>query len=146
MATSIFALALLPPLFGQPESVVRLLACLPVLLIVGLASHFYGAALGSIMLRFPQLNWLVLNVGYLLVMTFAGVHVPPSFWPAPLRLMAQVLPVTHGLAAVRGILAGASPAAALGSVLLELAVSAGWLVLGWLAYSLVVKDARRLDH
>ncbi len=142
-ATSLLALAFLPALFGQRESVPRLLACLPVLLAVGLSSHFYGSALGSIMLRFPQPEWLVLNLAYLLVVTFAGVNVPVQFWPEPLRAAAGVLPVAHGLAAIRIILAGGSTAAALRSVGLELAVAAGWLAVGYVAFSRVLASSRR---
>ena len=143
MVTSLLALALLPPLFGQPESVPSLLACLPAMLAIGLSSHFYGSALGSIMLRLPQLEWLVLNLAYLLVITFTGVNVPTSFWPAPLPQIASALPITHGLAAIRSILAGGGIVQALPSIGWELVVTVGWLIAGYIAYSMVVRDARR---
>lgn len=143
IATSALTLTLLPVVFRQTLSVPRLLGCLPVLLLIGIASHFYGSALGAITLRFPQVDWLVLNVGYLMVMTLSGVNVPVSFWPAPLAALSQVLPVTHGLAAIRGILGGGSLSSALGQAALELMVGLGWLVIGALLYRRMVEGSRR---
>lgn len=142
VVTASLTLAVLPPLFGEKLSPARLLACLPLLVAIGISSHFYGSALGSITLRYPQVDWLVLNVGYLLVMTLAGVNVPVSYWPAPLEALAQVLPVTHGLQAVREVLAGGSVVHALAPAGLELVVAAGWMVVGILSYERFVQRAR----
>lgn len=141
--TSSVTLALLLPLFGAPISPVAFVTCLPVLVAIGISSHFYGTALGSITLRFPQVSWLVLNVGYLLVMTLAGVNVPVSFWPAPLEALAQVLPVTHGLEAVRGVISGGDAWTALVGIGQELLVGLCWAALAAVSYEAFVRRARR---
>lgn len=85
LATSVVTLTLLPPLFGLPLSPLRVLACLPVLVVIAVSSDCYGSFLASLVARFPQFNWLALNVGYLAVMTVAGVNVPVDFWPGRSR-------------------------------------------------------------
>ena len=143
VVTSAITLVLLPPLFGVPVPPLRLLACLPVLVVIGITAYAYGSFLSGLTLRIPSLDWLVLNVGYLLIMTLAGVNVPVAYWPAGLRAVAQLLPVTHGLHAIRGILAGARPAAVLADVGLEVVVAAGWFTAAALSYLWFVEHARR---
>jgi ABC-2 type transport system permease protein len=76
----------------------------------------------------PSLQWLAINVGYLSVMTFAGVNVAVGYWPQPLQDLAVVLPLTHGLEALRALLDGGPAATTALGVVGELAVAAGWLV------------------
>jgi ABC-type uncharacterized transport system permease subunit len=92
--------------------------------------------------QFPQFNWLALNVGYLSVMTVSGVNVPVDFWPGPVQAVANLLPVTHGLLAVRQVLDGGSLAAAAPQVGAELLVAAGWLAASWLSYRRFFRRAR----
>ena len=142
MATSVVTLTLLPPLFGLPLSVPRVGACLPVLAVIAVCSYCYGSFLASLVARFPQFNWLALNVGYLAIMTVAGVNVPASFWPGPVQAVANLLPVTHGLLAVRQLLNGQTLIAAAPQVGAELLVAAGWLAASWLSYKRFVHRAR----
>jgi ABC-2 type transport system permease protein len=142
LATSTITLTLLPPLFGLPFSPARVAACLPVLVVIAVSSYCYGSFLASLVARFPQFNWLALNVGYLSVMTVSGVNVPVDFWPGPVQAVANLLPVTHGLLAVRQVLDGGSLAAAAPQVGAELLVAAGWLAASWLSYRRFFRRAR----
>jgi ABC-2 type transport system permease protein len=142
LATSVVTLTLLPPLFGLPLSPPRVAACLPVLVVIAVSSYCYGSFLASLVARFPQFNWLALNVGYLAVMTVAGVNVPVDFWPGPVQAVANLLPVTHGLLAVRRLLDGGGLAAAAPQVGAELLVGAGWLVASWLSYRRFFRRSR----
>jgi ABC-2 type transport system permease protein len=142
MATSVVTLTLLPPLFGFPLSLLRVAACLPVLAVIAVSSYCYGSFLASLVARFPQFNWLALNVGYLTIMTVAGVNVPVSFWPSPVQAAASLLPVTHGLLAVRQLLDGHGLIAAAPQVGAELLVAAGWLAASWLSYKRFFHRAR----
>jgi hypothetical protein len=45
-------------------------------------------------------------------MAVAGANVPVDFWPGPVQAVANLLPVTHGLLAVRQLLDGGGEAAA----------------------------------
>lgn len=142
LATSVVTLILLPPLFGLPLSPLRVLACLPVLVVIAISSYCYGSFLASLVARFPQFNWLALNVGYLAVMTVSGVNVPVDFWPGPVQAVANLLPVTHGLLAVRQLLDGSGLAAVAPQVGAEVLVGAGWLTASALSYRRFFRRAR----
>lgn len=143
MITSFATLAILPPVFGVPVSVPRLIGCIPILAVIGVSGYLYGSFLGGLVLRFPQMDWLVLNVGYVLVMTFAGVNVPVSYWPAGIRAVANVLPVTHGLQAIRTLIAGGEARMVVTAVAQELLVAAGWAVMAMASYGAFARNARR---
>jgi ABC-2 type transport system permease protein len=128
MVSSTVALVTVPVLVGTPLPWGRLVAAIPLMWIVSFTSYAYGCALCGLVLRHPQLDWLILNVGYLTVMTLGGVDVPVSFWPTWLSWVSDILPVTHGLMAVRAVLDGGPGVA--GQVVRELAVGAGWLLVG----------------
>jgi hypothetical protein len=76
-------------------------------------------------------------------MAFGGVDVPVSYWPTAPRLLAQILPVTHGLQAVRGVLGGAPAGTIFGWIGEEALVGIGWLIAAAISYRLVVSYARR---
>lgn len=143
MVTSFVTLAILPPVFGVPVTVPRLLGCVPILAVIGISGYLYGSFLGGLALRFPHMDWLVLNVGFLLVMTFAGVNVPVSFWPAGIRALSNVLPLTHGLQAIRMLLAGGGAGTVAGAAARELLVAAGWAVMASASFGAFAWNARR---
>jgi ABC-2 type transport system permease protein len=142
-ATSTVALLVLPLLLGVSLPLHRLPVVIPVLFVIALSCNAYGGALSAVALRRPAGMWLVLNLGYLAVATFGGVNVPVSYWPGWLQTAVQVLPLTHGLQAVRDLFAGASVLDVLPDVAAELAVGAGWLVVTLIAYRRLLARCRR---
>lgn len=139
LVSSMTAFTLLPFVLGVPLPWPRAALALPVIAVVGVTSYCYGCVLGSAALRYSGITWLLLNLGYLQVMAFAGVNVPRSFWPAPVQAYADILPVTHGLQAVRDVLAGAPAGTVLGQVTLEILVGLGWLAVAVFSINLVVR-------
>jgi ABC-2 type transport system permease protein len=106
------------------------IAFAPALIVLVCASSFcFALVMGALVGRHTRFRNLVLDVSGTLLMAFCGVSVPLSFWPLPIQALAQVLPLTHGLAATRGLLAGAPIRVVLGEVVLEAALGAGWLVI-----------------
>ena len=77
------------------------------------------------------------------MMALCGVDVPPSVLPAPVRALSEVLPLTHGLMAVRLVLAGRSLTAAAGPLALELATGAGWFLAALLILRRLETRSRR---
>ncbi|GAA4241147.1 hypothetical protein GCM10022254_68800 [Actinomadura meridiana] len=149
LASSLIAWVVLPPLLGVPLPWPRAAYAVPVIVLVIASSYGYGCALAGIALRLRGVEWLVLNFAYGIVMTFGGVNVPISTWPAPVRVAAQCLPVTHGLQAVRGILDGAPTAHISGLLGIEALVGAGWYAVAALSMERLVSVGRRdgsLDH
>jgi ABC-2 type transport system permease protein len=139
LVSSTIAYVILPFALGVPLPWPRAILGLPMLIVTSLSSYCYGCALGAVALRHMAVTWLILNVGYLTVMTFCGVNVPVSFWPAPIHALTQVMPITHGLQAIRDMLAGASAGTVLGQLGLEVVVGAGWLAVAAVAIDRVVK-------
>jgi len=140
LVSSTVAFAILPPLLGVPLPWPRAALALPLIPLICVSSYCYACFLGAVGLKNMSITWLLLNLGYLPVMTFCGVNVPVSFWPLPLRVIADGLPVTHGLAAVRDVLAAAPAGTILGQAALEAVVGACWLAVASLALNRVVRQ------
>ncbi|MFE9422561.1 ABC transporter permease [Kitasatospora sp. NPDC006697] len=124
---SLFALA---PAFGVRLPMPAALLAVPAIAVTAVAVYCFALALGGLALRIVHLRSLVGNLGALGLMVLTGAQVPVGFWPAPLRELAQVLPLTHGLRAVRGLVAGGAVAPAVGQVLVEAVVACLWLAVG----------------
>jgi ABC-2 type transport system permease protein len=131
MLSATLAFVVLPPLLRVPLPWPWAGVALPLIVLICVSSYCYACFLGAVGLKNMNITWVLLNLGYLPIMTFCGVNVPVSFWPLPLRVIAYGLPVTHGLAAIRGILAGAPAGTVLGQAGQEAVVGACWLVVAW---------------
>ncbi|MGH7698283.1 MAG: ABC transporter permease [Candidatus Dormibacteria bacterium] len=83
----------------------------------------FGMTLGSVGLRARDV-WLVSNIAYFAMLLICGVEVPLAQLPGPLRALAQVPPLTHGIAAGRLLAAGRPLGRALPLVGQELLVGA----------------------
>jgi ABC-2 type transport system permease protein len=137
---SLFALA---PVFGVHLAMPAALLAVPAIAVTAVAVYCFGLALGGLALRVIHLRSLVLNVGGLSLMVLTGVQVPTSFWPGALRDLAGFLPMTHGLAAVRGLVSGGPVAHAAGEVLVEAAVGGLWLAAAYLVFLWFCEGGRR---
>lgn len=115
-------------LFRLPVPGPSAVLLLPVALLTFVSVYCYGLLIGALVIRRPSAGWAALNVSYLLLMTFCGVNVATGFWPGPITAAAQALPVTHGIEAFRGVLAGRPFSWVLGQSGLELLVSLCWLL------------------
>ncbi|MCC8251536.1 ABC transporter permease [Saccharothrix luteola] len=137
------ALFVLGPLFGVPLPMPRVLLAIPLIILVAVSTYCFGLVLAGVALRNLELRNLVGNLGGLVLMVICGVQVPSSFWPSPIHEIAQVLPLTHGLQAVRHLLAGAPGGSVLAEAGLELCVAAGWLTLAALTFRQFAESGRR---
>ena len=102
----------------------------------------FGMALGSIGLRLRDV-FLVSNIAYFLVLLVCGVEVPLRQLPLFLRALAQVLPLTHGIAAGRLLAAGQGGGAAISDILLEAVVGGGWAAFAYLLFRYFERSGRR---
>jgi ABC-2 type transport system permease protein len=136
------ALFVAGPLFHLPLPWPRILLVVPLTMLVGASAYCFGTFLGGVLLRARQLGLLVSNVGLVTLMTLCGVNVPLNFYPAPVYWVSQLLPLTHGLVAIRDVLAGNLGTAA-GQAGLEVLVGAGWLGLCLATFGRFVSHGRR---
>ena len=140
-STGAFIIAII--LFRIPFAFPQVLLAPVMFAIMALASYCYGLALGAVVMAHRNLQWLVINLGYLSVMTFGGVNVPVSYWPPALRTIATALPLTHGLAAFRLLLANGAAGQIAADVGGELIVALCWMALAVTVLSLAVHRGLR---
>lgn len=133
-ACASIALLGLGPLFHIPMPWPQALLSVPLIACTGASTYCLGLVLSGIVLRHLDLRNIVAALGYLALMLLCGVEVPVSALPRPFRLAADALPLTHGLAAIRSLLAGGSLPAVLRQAGLELAVAAAWLLVAVLVF------------
>ena len=129
-------------LFRMPLPWPRILLVVPLTLLVGASAYCFGVFLAGVLIRARRLDGIVSNVGIIVFMTLCGVNVPLAAYPAPVAFVAQFLPLTHGLLAIRAVLAG-DLGTALGQAALEAAVGLGWLGVCLLTFSRFVRHGRR---
>lgn len=142
-ACALVPLVLLPFVFNVEFPPSRLAIAVPVVMITGLSTYCFGLMLGGIVLRKLDLRNVVSNLSHLTLMAFCGVQVPVTFWPTPIRAVAAVLPLTHGLAAVRTLLGGGAVRLAARDAGLEIAVGLGWLLLAGLVFKRLAEGGRK---
>jgi ABC-2 type transport system permease protein len=142
-ATSLVALFGLGPVFGLSWPPGQILPVVALVLLTAFSTYCLGLFLAVLVLNVPRLRNVVSNAGYLAMMAFCGVQVPVGFWPPAVRAAAQAVPLTHTLAALRLVNAGAGAAAAWPALLAAL-TGAGWLLAALGAFRwLVSVPARR---
>lgn len=144
LITSLGALLLVAPLFDVSLRWTRYPALIALLVLVTMTTYMAATFLAGVILKTPSLQRTVANVGRLVIMAFCGVNVPREFFPAAVEWVAALLPLTHGLDAVRELYGVARPGVILRNAGLE-----GLVLLGWLSLSLVtfrrLADAGRRD-
>ncbi len=143
MAFSLGAFVLLPPLFdvGIPWSRFPVLVAL--LALVAVSTYFAATFLGGLVLGAMGARRTVPNVARLTMMALCGVSVPRSVFPELVSRAAGVLPLTHGLDAIRELLGAARPAVVLGDAGLEVLVGAGWLLASLATFHRLAEAGRR---
>jgi ABC-2 type transport system permease protein len=137
---SLFAMG---PLFGVALPMPSALVAVPLVVLVGASVYGFALVLGGLVLRAMELRSMVANLAVFFLMLFTGVQVPVTFWPRGIELMSNVLPMTHGLQAVRSLLAAAEPTEIARQAGLEAAVGFGWLFVAALVFRLLAEGGRR---
>ncbi|RDI23106.1 ABC transporter permease [Lentzea flaviverrucosa] len=143
VAASTVAFLLLPPIFGVWLPWPNVLAVPLMLVVVGIGCYCYGACIASVVLGFPSARFLALNVSYLTLATFCGVNVSTAFWPPWLQGLIDLLPMSHGLRAIRSYVRDGASGFVVSQLALELVVAAGWCALAAIGFQLMVTRGRR---
>ncbi|MDX1659410.1 MAG: ABC transporter permease [Nitriliruptorales bacterium] len=146
--TSVLAFVLLAPPLGHPLVFPDQLVLLPVLATVVFANYALGIFMASLVFRAVHLGNTVFNFVFWLMAAICGVNVAVEFFPAAIERLAYVLPLTHGLRAIRGAL-GQADYAIWAEAGAELLVGAAWLALALMGFAWLAEGGRRdgtLDH
>lgn len=140
LGVSTASLVLVSLLFGVQHADWGMLVTIPLLLVTFLSVYWLGLAVAGLVLGRPGLRNVVGNLVGLTLMILCGVQVPISFWPYPLQWLAQILPLTHGLEAVRNALGGEG--SIIGPLLLEVCVGVAWFLVAVLTFRRLVDRGR----
>jgi len=128
IATSLATFLVLALAFGYRPPLAGALLVPPLVALVCMSTFGFALFLGSVIGRHIRLRNLVLDITGTLFVALCGVSVPVTFWPKPIQALVQVLPLTHGLAAIRGVLNLAPARYIVRESLFEALVAAVWLV------------------
>jgi ABC-2 type transport system permease protein len=142
VACGTVSLFVLAPVFGAPLPLPAALLAVPVMVVVAGSVYCFALLLGGLVLRVMELRSLAANLGSFFLMLFTGVQVPVTFWPRPWVYLTDLLPLTHGLLAIRSLLAGARPRHVMGQVGWEALVGFGWFLVAALVFRRLAEGGR----
>jgi ABC-2 type transport system permease protein len=143
VASSLSTFAILAVLFRLPLPMPGALFAPAAVVIVCASSYSFYIFVGSIVIRLFQLRNIVANIWTILLTAFCGVSVPVVFWPDWIQAVAAIMPITHGLQAIRLLLAEGPPSAIAFRLFLEILIGASWLTIGLLTIDRMADGGRR---
>jgi ABC-2 type transport system permease protein len=137
------ALFVAGPLFGMDLPWPRVLAVIPLTMLIGLTSYGFGTFLAGIVFRYRSINSLVVVTTYVSLMAACGVNVPLDYYPDAVAWLAHLLPLTNGLLGIRGVFDGAPASEILGYAALEALVGLGWMTAALLSFNRLASQGRK---
>jgi ABC-2 type transport system permease protein len=145
--TASVALYGLGPLFGVTFTPARAVAAWGCLVVAGVGTYVLAMVFGAIVLAAMSMRNVVSNIVQVLMMLICGVAVPVTFWPGWVQAVAQAVPLTHAVAAVRVLADAPAGAPVAGEVAtrvgLALAVGLAWLAAAALLLERFASAGRR---
>jgi ABC-2 type transport system permease protein len=141
--SALLGLAIVGPAFGLHFPWPRALIVIPLTVLVGVAAYCFSTFLAGVIIAHRNINNLVVNTTIVLLMALCGVNVPVSFYPTWLEWISRCLPITDGLEAIRGVLAGDAWSSVAAHVGGELLAASGWLALALLTFGRFIRAGQR---
>ena len=130
------------PFLGIPFDLGRIALAILMILVIALGAYGFGVMLGSAALWWRGYHNVLSSLAGTAVTILSGAYIPRHTLPDWAQAIGEVLPVTHGLQALRAALAGA-PEAMTVPVLYELAIATASLLVAQLAFGRFLSLARR---
>jgi len=118
-------------------------AVVALILLISASTFFLTVAVGAVTALAPRTRNMGSFLVTLSIAAFCGVSVPVSFWPGWLQPICNLLPVTHGLQAVRLVLDSSDAAAAFRQAGIEALVGLGWFTVSLLILTRFAEAGRR---
>jgi ABC-2 type transport system permease protein len=126
LVSSVVALAVLAPLFDLPLPWPEAILFVPLMVVTCLSVYMLATFFGSLALRLVDGRNLIGITMSTSLLLLCGVNVSLDTLPAILRGMAHFVPLTHGLLAVRALVAEAGVATVAAHAAAELGVGLLW--------------------
>jgi ABC-2 type transport system permease protein len=127
--------------FHPPPSAVPKLAL--VVVVASFAVTGLGMTTGAVGLRVRDVP-IIANLVMAVLLIFCGVNVPLDDLPGWMHATAQVLPMTHSIAAARQVADGASLSSVAGLLATDVAIGAAYCVVGFTLLRFFELQGRRL--
>ena len=143
VATSVITFVVLGAIFDFSLPWPNALLLVPLSILTCASTFAFSLFVGSMAIRQPQLGTTMSGILTIFSRAFCGVSVPVAFWPGYVQFIVKLLPITHGLQAIRLALDEASAGAILQAAALEAAVGLGWIALAVLAMDRMANAGRR---
>jgi ABC-2 type transport system permease protein len=134
--------AVLTPLLHIQIVLLNLLKAVPAILIILVSATTLGWCFGAFSLPI-RYGFNLCNIFAYAMMIFCGINVPTSSLPPIIRLIGNLLPVTHGLQAVRAIVDGASYASVLPSIGSEILIATIYGIIAWAMFGYRLRVTRQ---
>ena len=142
MATSLMSFIVLFAAFGVVPQPSAALASLGVVLLVCTSAFGFALWTGAWLSNRGRFRNIALDLSSMILVAICGVSVPVEFWPRPVQWIANAIPMTHGLAAIRLILGHGAHGSIAWQIALEVAVASGWLLLSLLTMTRLFNGGR----
>jgi ABC-2 type transport system permease protein len=141
--SALLGLAIVAPAFGVHLPWPRALLVIPLTALVGVSAYCFSTFLAGVIIAHRNINNLVVNTTIVALMALCGVNVPLSEFPQWLEWIARCMPITDGLLAIRGVIAGDSWSSIAAHVGAELLSAGGWLALALLTFGRFIRSGQQ---
>jgi ABC-2 type transport system permease protein len=141
IATTVSFAVLIPVLHIQ-IILANLLKAVPIILIIIASASALGWCIGAFSLPI-RYGFMICNLSAYAMMIFCGVNVPTSALPPAVQFIGNLLPVTHGLQAVRAVIDGATYASVLPLVGKEILIALIYSAIAWLTFGYRLRVTRQ---
>jgi ABC-2 type transport system permease protein len=143
IASSVIAFIVLVAVFGIDVPWPGVMVVFPLLGLICAGSYCLALFLGTLLVRVPQASALAINIASIGLIAIAGVSVPVDYWPVWVEAIAEMIPLTHGLDAVRIVLAEGPLHDVLAQLAYLLALSAFWLAMSIVTLERLTNSGRK---
>ena len=112
------------------------------LFVICWSAYAFALSVGAFVVRAPRGRNIVHSFALTTLAAFTGANVPLAFWPSWVQMLANGLPVTHGLGALRMLLAGGNTPAIAYGLGLELLIGVIWFGFAHVAMNAMANAGR----
>ena len=142
LMTSLTTFAALALLFRLPLPTPHVWFVPIILFVICASAYAFALSIGAFVVRIPRARNIIHSFALTTLAAFTGANVPLTFWPSWIQALSSGLPTTHGLGALRLLLAqGATPAIARG-LALELLIGLAWFTFARLSMNAMANAGR----
>ncbi len=134
--------AVLIPVFNVQISLVNLLRSIPVILITIISAAALGWLIGAISLPIRWGFMICNSLAYLMIIP-CGINFPLRALPPFIQTIGYLLPVTHGLLAVRALIDGAAYSSVFLLAAKEILIAAIYGALAWITFGYRMRVTRQ---